>query len=114
MAGVTILEGGIREVEHAAADGIGDLLDWVVAEARRTAPVGTAAEHDEHPGEFRDSIHAERDAHGGSVVSDSDHSAYVEFGTNDTPAHPTITPAFNAAMAHLQEIVGGRMAEELG
>lgn len=105
MADVTMLPAGVAAVEHALAEGLDALGDWIVEEARRSAPVLT--------GEFRDSIHVERDGEGVQVISDSDHAAYVEFGTNDTRAQPTITPAFTAGMSHLQEIVGGRMAEEL-
>lgn len=96
---------GEAAVERALADGIEVLGDWIVEEARRAAPVLT--------GEFRDSIQVERGDDGVQVLSDSDHAAYVEFGTNDTRAQPTITPAFTAGMSHLEELVGGRMAEGL-
>lgn len=105
MLDVLILPAGVAEVELAAHAGINDLLEWIAEEARHNAPVLT--------GEFRDSIHVAWDGDTGEVISDSDHSAFVEFGTSDTPAHPTITPALNAGMAHLQEIVGSAMARRL-
>lgn len=109
---VTILPGGVAKVEAALHDGLNDLLEWVAAEARRAAPVGDPGE-DPTSGEFRDSIHVVWDGEEGMVVSDSDHARFVEFGSNDTPAQPTISPAFEAGMSHLPEIVGGRMAERL-
>lgn len=105
MAEVMILPAGVAQVELAAHAGINDLLEWIAEEAKRSAPVLT--------GGFRDSIHVAWDGETGSVISDSDHSAYVEFGTSDTPAHPTITPAFQAGLSHVQDIVGGAMAERL-
>jgi len=64
----------------------------VVRAAKQTAPVRTGA--------YRDSIHAE-DGPDGSVlvVSDTDHSIYVEHGTREHghPAHLTLTNALDAA-----------------
>lgn len=109
---VTILPGGIAKVEAALHDGLDELLAWIADEARRNAPVGDPAT-DPTSGEFRDSIHVEWDGDTGMVVSDSDHGRFVEFGTNDTPAHPTLAPAFEAGMSHLPEVVGGRMRDRL-
>lgn len=109
---VRILPGGVAKVEAAFHDGLNDLLSWVADEARRNAPVGDPTE-DPTSGEFRDSIHVVWDGEEGIVVSDSDHARFVEFGTNDTPAQPTIAPAFDAGMSHLTEVVGGRMRDRL-
>lgn len=103
MAVVTILEAGVQAVVAATNAGVDELLAWMEAEARANAPVVS--------GEFRDSIHVERDADGARLVSDSDHSAFVEFGTSDSSAQPTITPAFMAGMSHFDEIVGGHVGE---
>lgn len=64
----------------------------VVQAAKQTAPVRT--------GEYRDSIHVE-DGPDASVlvVSNTDHSIYVEHGTrvHGHPAHFTLTNALDAA-----------------
>jgi hypothetical protein len=76
---------GVREDMRRRAD-------RVVQAAKQTAPVDT--------GEYRDSIHAE-DGPDGSVlvVSDTDHSIFVEHGTREPghPAHFTLTNALDAA-----------------
>lgn len=114
MANVTLLPSGVAAVQKAATDGVGDLADWIVAEAQRRAPVGTAAERDRDPGEFRDSIHKVVDGATVYVVADSPHAPYVEFGTSRMRAEPTVTPAAQASLAHVDEVVGGRLAQELG
>ncbi len=54
--------------EHAAEE--------IAAEARAIAPVGTSAENDRHPGEYRDSIRADH----GVVVAETPIASFVEFG----------------------------------
>jgi hypothetical protein len=60
----------------------------VAETARSIAPVGDAGD-DEHPGRFRDSIHAE----GTHVVADDPASVSIIFGTEDTPPHDTLRRA---------------------
>lgn len=105
MADVRILDEGVRDVMAALNAANGDFMEGVADDARGRAPVKT--------GEFRDSIHVVRDGDTVDVVSDSDHAAFVEFGTSDTPAQPTITPAFAAGLTHLTDVVGARMARDL-
>lgn len=113
MTSVTILPDGVAAVTKAAQDGLTALCDWITDEARRTAPVGTAAEGDRTPGEFRDSIHTIVADGEVSVVADAPYALFVEVGTVHTPAHGTVTNAMTAGLSHVDELVGGKMAEEL-
>lgn len=61
----------------------------IVLDAKQHAPVGTAAEGDQHPGELRDSIHIK----GEEVVADAPHADFVEHGTVNMPAQPFFAPA---------------------
>jgi hypothetical protein len=46
-------------------------------------------------GELRASGHVVIEGLNADVVFDSDHSIYVEYGTNDTPPQPYLNPAFD-------------------
>lgn len=55
--------------------------------ARAIAPVGTAAEGDEHPGAYRDSIRVERDEEGPGMrlFSDDNKAFWIEYGAAHMP-----------------------------
>lgn len=73
------------------------MLGHIAAEkadfARSIAPVGDPGE-DPHPGQFRDSIDhdagIENGIAKGRVLSTDEDFLYIEFGTEDTPAHATL------------------------
>jgi hypothetical protein len=92
----------------AASDGVKS-AELVVAEAIAQAaiaiaPVGTAVEHDRHPGEYRDGIAASATADGAQVVASAPHSAFVEFGVPGRGIAPQ--PVFHSAAASLGLTVG--------
>lgn len=57
--------------------------------AQSIAPVGAPDEPDEHPGRFRDGIHAE----GSHVVSDDPASVPIIFGSENNPPFDTLRRA---------------------
>jgi hypothetical protein len=59
----------IHAMREAADDGERAIAHLIAAEAKRLAPVGTPDEGDDHVGELRDSIKAERNQFGGWTVS---------------------------------------------
>jgi len=71
------------EIEALATRYRDGLLEDIAADAQRYAPVRT--------GELRASIHA--NPADGTVVAGADYAAYVELGTEDTPAQPFLRRA---------------------
>lgn len=63
--------------------------DRVLARAQVDAPVDK--------GEYRASLHKEREGDGYRVQADADHSVFVEFGTRRMAAHRTLGRALDAA-----------------
>lgn len=62
----------------------------IAEKARELAPVGTEAEGDLHPGQYRDSITAEASGKGAVVLSKDPLAHFVEFGV----PHYFIPPKF--------------------
>lgn len=59
----------IHAMRDAADEGERVVAELIAEEAKRLVPVGTADEPDDHPGELRDSIRAERNEFGGWTIS---------------------------------------------
>lgn len=70
----------------------------VAETARDIAPVGSGPD-DEHPGQFRDSIHAE----GTTVVSDDPNAVPIIFGTSHSPPHDTLRRAAELNGLHVMK-----------
>lgn len=68
----------------------------VAATAQQIAPVGDSNE-DDHPGQFRDLIHAE----GSKVVAGDPASIYIIFGTSHSPPHDTLRRAAEIEGLHV-------------
>lgn len=69
----------------------------VAETAQQIAPVGSA--DDPHPGEFRDSIHAE----GTIVVADDPNAVFIIFGTSHSPPHDTLRRAAEINGLHVMK-----------
>lgn len=86
---------------HALAPPVVDQrLHAIEADARDRAAVLT--------GEMRSRVHTEMDGDGlgGSVIDDSDHAIYNEYGTSKMAAQPFMGPAFEAGAPGLAEALG--------
>jgi len=89
----------VSEVDHLAADFaaapavvavgsavvVGNSVQQIARDAQDLAP--------ELTGDLRAKIRGESQGLSGSVVSESDHAAYVEYGTSDTAPQPHMRPA---------------------
>ena len=75
-------------------------LHGIEADARGRAAVRT--------GEMRSRVHTVMDAGGlgGSVIDDSDHAIYNEYGTSKMAAQPFMGPAFESGVPGLAEELG--------
>jgi HK97 gp10 family phage protein len=99
VASLILDDGALDELFNAKDGPVGQLLEKIgadgVAIAQSLAPVSTG-EGESVIGELRNSITyvVEDDQDGLAVVIGSDvrYSAYVEFGTFDTPAQPFLRP----------------------
>lgn len=90
MASFTPNPNLLAELERAAAvhEARRRAAEKVAETAQQIAPVGGGPD-DPHPGQFRDSIHAEDTR----VVSDDPAAAYIVFGTSHSPPHDTFRRA---------------------
>lgn len=90
MASFTPNPNLLAELERSAAiqEQLHRVAEKVAETARQIAPVGDSSE-DDHPGQFRDSIHAE----GTEVVADDPRAVYIIFGTSHSPPHDTLRRA---------------------
>jgi hypothetical protein len=80
------------DIDHAMADDevdgeLNDLANEVRDYWRSIAPVGEAADGDENPGQYRDSIHVERHGDGFHVLSEDFKAYWIEFGTSHMPEY---------------------------
>jgi len=79
--------------EHAATETRDALAEDVRDLAQSFAPVDT--------GRLQGSINAE----GGTVATDVEYAAFVEYGTSDTPAQPFMRPAADTVdHSHAEEV----------
>jgi HK97 gp10 family phage protein len=92
-----------KTIKTALARELASCGDLIVARMKENAP--------HESGELADNIRAMPANEGLKVeiISDTDHSAYVEFGTSDTPAEPFFYPTINA----LEPEVNDRLAKAL-
>lgn len=78
--------------------GLIDAMDRLASEGERIAkglaPVGSAADGDDNPGQFRDSLKGRvtrtGSRVGARVETDDPDWIYKEYGTSDTPAHAVL------------------------
>jgi HK97 gp10 family phage protein len=91
---------GLTELRHAVKSYGQNLVDASVAavkdavestatQARATAPVDTGALRDS----IRGSVSTDGYSVKGTVRASARHATFVEFGTEDTPKHPFLSPA---------------------
>jgi hypothetical protein len=92
-----LLEGELLRSELLAAE-MRAKAEIGVAVAKAVAPVGDPAT-DPTSGRFRDSIHVKQEGVEVQIASDDPVAAYIEFGTEDTPAHATLRRGALAAAA---------------
>lgn len=77
-------------MERKAEAAVDETMDRIEADWKSRVRVDT--------GEYRDSIHGEKDSPlSGAVVSDVEHAIYNELGTYKMSAQPGATPAAEAA-----------------
>jgi len=93
-----------KAIKAALARELASCGDLIVTKMKEAAP--------EDSGELAENISAtpKNDGLKVEVVSDTDHSAYVEFGTSDTPAEPFFYPTIHA----LEPEVTDRLNKALG
>lgn len=111
--GITQAEVDAAMAEDDVDGGLNDLANEVRDYWRGIAPVGRAADGDENPGQYRDSIDVERSKqHEGFVVITYDFKAYwIEYGTSHMPEY---APAQKTAeqFGGSSVAVGGVLANE--
>lgn len=80
------------------------LADEVVTEAKQLAPVRT--------GDLRDSIDKDQTGpYEWEVFAGVDYAHFVEFGARNTPAHPFLVPAVDAARERFPDLVAAALNE---
>lgn len=86
------VETNLNRLEELA-DALGTIVTNGAQIAKDLAPVGSAADNDDNPGQYRDSIAGRVDRGGsrvaGRIETDDPEWFYKEYGTEDTPAHAT-------------------------
>lgn len=99
---LSALDALINGLESRAQAVVERYAALIVEEAQRLAPVRT--------GELRASLHAEVSAMMAEIVSDTNHSSYVEYGTARAPSQPFLRPAVErhreSFLREIEEIFG--------
>lgn len=94
------LAGAPARISATAAPVVDAGLHAIEADAKGRAAVLT--------GEMRSRVHTEMDGDGlgGSVIDDSDHAIYNEYGTSKMAAQPFMGPALEAGVPRLTDGLG--------
>lgn len=107
---VRIIRSGIFQLQQQISDGLEDVADRLLEEARNRAPVETIRD----PAFTRDTLHTDK-THSREwpqpavfVSTASGDGFYVHEGTVDTPPHPFLSQALDALIREIPAIIRRR------
>ena len=104
---IRLRRAGIAQLQDQLSDGLEEVADRLLAEARNRAPVGTRDPF----GETRDTLHTDK-THSREwpkpavfVATANGYGFFVHEGTVDTPAQPFLSQALDAIQRQIPSII---------
>lgn len=95
-----------KELQAAAKEAVGQEVENIADDARRTAPRKT--------GELRSSIRSDHGGLKGTVKATARYATFVEHGTYKDPAQPFMHPAAERARRRFPQVARDIIAKALG